>query len=504
MQTELARRALAARLVFAAGVLVLAASPIAWLIHTWTDPAFDSPGAWVCAVVAALFLASWRSARLAPDPADTRIAHRLLIATALVRLASQVLDVDVLGGCALVVDVYALGRLAGLARRRRALSPAWLALLFAFALPIERILQRVAGYPLQWWSARITCGGLRLALPDVHCAGVSIAVDGHQVLVDLPCSGARGLVALGILFVALAAIRRPSPARALCGVALALASAVATNVVRLAVLALGGAFAPGGVDVMAAPWHEAIGSVALALGTLPIIAWARATEPTVPRAVRDRAHPSAPRLAHALGFAAVAIAVTLLPQRPIDASAPVEPLPLPASLLGYPRQLDPLSEKERRYFTRYGGRAVKARYGPYGVLAVTTTAPLRHLHAPDECLRGSGHQVRLLGSDNTGRLPSAIYRSRPPDGGALRIAATFVSDRGDYATSVSEAAWRWLQEEHSVWTELQRIAPDDTPPAALRQLDDALAAALELPRAPPQPARPASSPHPPPAHQEGT
>lgn len=112
------------QMLFATGAAVLAAGPIRWLAHTWSDPAFDSPGPWVLGLVVALFGWSWSSPRVGADVTAGARAHRLLGATAFVRLVSHVLDVDVLGGFALVVDVYALGLLCGLPFRRRALSPA--------------------------------------------------------------------------------------------------------------------------------------------------------------------------------------------------------------------------------------------------------------------------------------------------------------------------------------------------------------------------------------------
>ena len=85
-------------------------------------------------------------------------------------------------------------------RRVRAVSPFWLAVGFAFALPLERILQRSIGFLLQEVSAQGACGMLSVFFNDVRCAGVRITVDGADVLVDLPCSGARSLIAFAFAF----------------------------------------------------------------------------------------------------------------------------------------------------------------------------------------------------------------------------------------------------------------------------------------------------------------
>ena len=66
------------------------------------------------------------------------------------------------------------------------------------------------------------------------------------------------------------------------------------------------------------------------------------------------------------------------------------------------------------YFTRYGGVAARARYGDNTLTVARTTAPLRHLHAPDECLRAAGHDVRHVGT-RFGPLPTTTYSAEAPD-----------------------------------------------------------------------------------------
>lgn len=79
-----------------------------------------------------------------------------------------------------------------------------MAVLFAFALPIERILQRGFGFALQQASAAGACGALKLGNAPVRCEGLQLQWHEHIVLVDLPCSGTRGLLLLLLLFVTLA------------------------------------------------------------------------------------------------------------------------------------------------------------------------------------------------------------------------------------------------------------------------------------------------------------
>ena len=138
-----------------------------------------------------------------------------------------------------------------------------------------------------------------------------------------------------------------------------------------------------------------------------------------------------------------------------------------------------LTAKEQAYFPRYGGGAARAAYGPYGLLVVSTSAPLRHLHSPEECLAGSGHTVRYLGQTG-GVTPSAVYRSTDPQGQSWRITVSFVSERGEWTPHVAEAIWRWLQAPGTTWRMIQRIAPWQLPETAVEHFDAAVWRALDL------------------------
>lgn len=260
--------------IVALGAVILAVEPVLWLVQTWTAPAYDSPGGWIFALTAGIF--AWSVSSRQTEYSSTRHAWWLLAGTAVLRLVGQVLAINVLGALALAVDVYAVGVLGGLGKRERAVSPLWLAVLFAFSLPVERIFQRVIGYGLQHVSAAGSCSLLGTVFDDVTCAGVHIQLAGQDVLVDLPCSGARGLVLLSVLFCGLAALARPNVRQAVVGVSLAVVSALVANSVRIASLAVGIAFPDAvGVDVMAQPWHDIVGLAALGFGVMPLVWWAR-------------------------------------------------------------------------------------------------------------------------------------------------------------------------------------------------------------------------------------
>lgn len=365
----------ASRLAFAAAVTVLAAGPIIWLINTWLDPAFDSYGFWYFCVFAAL--AAWSATSpltRAANSADERIAIALLAATALVRLTGQVLAIDTIGALALALDVYALAQLAGLNRRLRAVSPFWLAVAFAFALPLERIVQRSIGYLLQDISAQGACGALSALFGNVQCAGVRITVEGADVLVDLPCSGARSMILFAFAFTISAALARPNWRWAMLGGALAFAAALAGNILRITLLASGVALGPEqlGFDVMAQPWHDLVGLVALAAVAPVLVLWARRvpTPQAAPQAFRWE---EAPRTAHgawrACVFLLVAIAVVIAPRRPADVAARDVMITAPQRIGAAQAIALPLTDRERLYFEQYGGAAV-IRLAGMGLSAV--------------------------------------------------------------------------------------------------------------------------------------
>lgn len=479
--------------LFALALGVLAVEPVLWLIRTWRDPSYDSHGGWVALAVAGLF--AWSVSSGVPDHTapKARLAVALLIGTAAVRLAGQVLAVNTIGAAALVIDVYAIGLLCGLASRRRAVSPGWLALCFAFSLPLERILQRAMGYGLQSLSADGACRLLGTFFDNVTCNGVRIVIAGVDVLVDLPCSGARSALLLLLFFCVAAAFCRPRPAQALAGLGITLGAAFAANVLRISALAVGiarpGLY--GGIDVMQQPWHDALGLAALLAGAVPVILWGRRSWPRPADA--GRVTPAAgtggglaPRrrsLVLAAVFLVLAVTIVSLPRRPVDVVRRDLAVELPDRLVGYRARPVALLPREKAYFVQYGGAAAKAAYGPYGLLVVRTSAPLRHLHSPDDCLRGLGFDVKYLGLAHA-PVPTAIYRARAPSGDAYRIQVSFVSDKGHVTSNVAEAVWRWLQSPGGAWSMVQRITPLDVSDTARTAWDRAVFAALDLPAAP--------------------
>lgn len=484
------------------GAVVLAAAPLQWLAHTWVDPSYQSQGALGFLAAAGLFVWSLTSRQSETARLDRRLAVGLLVATAFVRLAGEALAVNTLGALALVIDVYALALLAGLKSRDRSVSPFWLAICFAFALPVERIVQRLIGFGLQHLSADGACVLLNAGFRDVMCDGVRIVIEGVDVLVDLPCSGARAFLLLMLLHSVCACVVQPSVWRAAAGIAVALASAFLSNVLRISFLAIGIAMPERlfDIDVMQQPWHDMIGLATLVLGGLPILVWSgRQTPPrraptAAARQVPDslakdgwwlepRQPKRSSRIVPAFLFAIAALAIVNVPRTAIDVAKRGLEIQLPAQLEGYRATAVPLQEAERAYFVQYGGAAAKASYGENNLLVVRTSAPLRHLHAPEDCLRGLGFEVTYLGT-RYDPVATASYEATAPDGSRHRIDVSFVADDGTVTASISHAIWHWLQNPQTVWTAIQRIGPADQPDTQRRAFDHAVAASFDLSTSP--------------------
>ena len=454
--------------------LILAAEPIRWLVQSWQEPAYDSHGHWYVVALTALGAASVLSGPPKSKRAGTDLVL-IFLAAAAMRLLGQVLAVNILAALALAVDVFAIATWLSLDRRRFALSPVWIAACFLFALPLAPLLERVLGFPLQRLSAELACQFLTPVFTDLVCDGGRLQVNGVDVLVDLPCSGASGLLTLLALWTYLNAIYRPALADAAKGLGFAILAALIGNGLRISLLAAGLAV---NIDTMAPILHTSIGLAALALSALPLVLFYKP-------AARPPSHRPALRVPNTwLGpFSILAlilsVAIVQAPKSPADRSGSLKRADLPAQLLGHAGTMVPLTDMERTYFAAYGGLAQKVSYGPMALNVVQTGSPLRHLHSPATCLRGMGFQVTFLGT-RFDPIPTSIYRATAPDGQSWTVAVSFVSDQGDSTSGVGEAVWSWLTGRSNRWMSVQRITPTTLPPAARAAFEQAALAALDL------------------------
>lgn len=470
--------------LFASASVILAYEPVHWLLKTWTDPSYQSSGIVYLFGVIILILWSATSKKCEGTDASKTNALMLLICAAMLRLFSQVTAINIIGGMALALDVFALLTWFGLAHRERAISPFWVSILFLFTLPFERIVQRVLGYPLQELSAFGACHLLSPFYDDLICQGVRLQVAGNDVLVDLPCSGTMSLMLCLATIVALNGLFRPRFFSAARMLLLTLVLSVFGNALRIAFLATGIANKDAtGIDVMAPLAHDLIGYFTLILSLAPII-WLYRTAPQidVPKARPvvsniKRHNRYLPVLA--VWFFASAILIISLPRQALDVSHQLDSISLPLSLNGKVGNSVNLTSVESRYFEQFGGTAEKAIYGQLALTLVQTTSPLRHLHAPDDCLRGLGYDVTFLGS-RFNPVPAAIYKAKDANGQSWHVSVTFSASDGTITSNVAEAIWHWLKHPQVTWQSVQRITPWSMDDTLRGQFDTAAMAALEV------------------------
>lgn len=483
------------KIIIISAAALLAYDPIVWLIGSWLDPSYASSGLSLFLIVAGLFSWSISSKRIAHS--NQQFPFVLLLLSSVVRLIGQIMAINVIGAITLVVDIYAIAKITGLDQRVRSISPLWLSLAFAFTLPLERILQRLFGYGLQNLSADGACTVLSNIVDDVSCQGLRILINHQDVLIDLPCSGARAFLLLLFFFTVSTCFFRLTFRNACYGFLITILSAYLINVIRICVLAIFIGF-PNlifNIDVMSQPTHDVIGLILLSFGVLPVALWARlkqnennAPAPQIPPKLKhDGWWLQCKQINHnksvfATGFMVVAIIIINLPKEARDVSRKNLSIEMPMILGSEFAEEQALLPKEHSYFTQYGGSAKKARYADQNLMVIKTSAPLRHLHAPDDCLRGLGMDVEYRGVDYS-PLPTAIYKATDEQGTAFRVAVTFVSSNEKYmTTNISEAIWRWIKNPDEDWMAVQRISYWNNDPIKNKQFDHAIMASFELPQ----------------------
>lgn len=472
----------ASRTLVVVALLILLAHPARWLARTWVEPSYDSSGALVALLVAALIARSVLSGPAPADPRARTLAWVLFGAAATTRLAGRVLSVDHIGALALVADVAALGLYLRLHARPQPVHPGALAGLFALSLPTEQLLQHVFGHPLRLASAALATHLATPLLPGLVREGTLLQLPTGALHIDLPCSGAQGLFLFGVLAWTTATVRVVGPLGALAGTAAVLASALGANTLRLLALILG----PTEL-LLHEPAHSIVGLVALAIGAAPVLVVARALPartPVVPSATRAPTR-SLP-LPLAVALVAGAFLLTRAPRSPLDTSDVLD-LGLPLQVGDAIGQPATLSAQERAYFGQYGGAVHRMEYAtPDGArvsaLLVATTAPVRHLHGAELCLKGAGHTVTREGVRN---LPVATteYRTVDPEGRVWRVRSTLASTDGAIVETPSEVVWRWMA-DGGAWMRIERVTPwslCEVDPAGCEAFDRALLTSLDVP-----------------------
>lgn len=459
------------------GLVALCFEPARWLVGTWIHAGYDSVGAWVFALCVALVLRSVVSGPRRPAARATTQATLLLLGAAGIRLAGRLLDVNHIGAMALALDAWALGLALGLHTRPWAVNPGRLAALFALSLPIKQLLQHFLGFPLRLASTQAAAVVLRLFEPGLEVDGTLLSGPGAELAVDLPCSGAQGLFLLAVAAMAMGSIRQVRPATIGLGLLAVLGGALLANALRLVVLFLGPT-----EELLAEPTHSLVGLAALGVGVLPAALLAWRAKGLAPEPGDAHPGPGLPPVAAGV-LSLVAIAASLAPGKPLDVSEAIEAPGLPTNIGAWAGQARPLSDKEALYFERFGGSVDKRVYGgEHAAMLIRTTMPVRHLHAPHNCLLGAGHEVTRLGVE-PGHIPTTVYKTVDPQGDAWRIEASFVDTTGAGVASVSQVFWRWARTPDGAWSLVERIHPwsaCEAAPQSCDAFDAALFSALDL------------------------
>lgn len=473
---------------FAIASLILAYDPVVWLINSWRDPSYQSTGLIYALLVLCLVGWSLSGEKTEQSRKAKYDALLLLAVAALIRLASQVMAINILGGFALALDVFAIACLLGLSSRTRPISPFWISTLFLFSLPLERIAQRILGYPMQEFSAFGACQLLGAFFDELACQGIRLQVQGQDVLVDLPCSGTQSLMLCMASYVTLNALYRPRILHAAFWGIATIFLALIGNAIRISILAAGIANQEYiGINVMDQPIHDVIGYVTIALSLVPLFWFYKSHQNGDGQRAAKTLQFSSPKLktwqinTASAGFVLLAIVIVSMPRQALDVSRQIPVLELPQILSGTHIQTLELAPLERAYFSQYGGTAQKATYGPMAITLVQTSSPLRHLHSPEDCLRGLGYDVTFVGT-RFEPTPTAIYRAAGPDGSLWRVSVTFVSSTGYATSNVAEAIWHWLQFPDSEWNSIQRITPWQLNNGTRDTYEDAIIAALDFPK----------------------
>lgn len=315
--------------------LILAYDPLIWLVKSWFDISYQSTGAFYLIGIVGLIAWSATSPVLKTSYQHHQSAVLLLLLSAIIRLASQVLAINFIGGIALALDVFAILTLLQMSNRARPVSAFWLSILFLFTLPIERILQRILGYPLQEFSAVGACSLLGLMFDNLTCEGVRIQVANQDVLVDLPCSGTVGLMLSMAFMVGLNALYRPKLSVAALWFIIAAILSILGNALRISLLAVGLVHQETlGIDVMAQPTHDLLGYFTIGLSFLPILIFYN-PKPALKYSWFELPNIKLPKyLSCGFGILFVAFAVTIimLPRQAFDVSRKLDPIDLPISL----------------------------------------------------------------------------------------------------------------------------------------------------------------------------
>jgi exosortase O len=366
--------------------------------------------------------------------------------------------------------------------------------LLCLSLPVQDHYQDLAGFPFRLLTARIVAELMSsLGVPSLSQTSLVLSA-GSVTAVDYPCSGLRFLHA-GTVFLAALLLVGHAPRRraALCALGF-LSSLVVLNVWRVFSLVYL-------ADVLqlrdeAEGIHSALGVAGFTaccgalLFALRPLAGGAPSAPLAPAASTVR-----PTRSRAVLVVSVAIACSLGLDALAGTSRTSPTVAAPAApfldLPGFALQPLPLDEQERDYYARRGvARAGKfALVGdaqrPGSTLLVTVAADWYVQHAPERCVRGSGHVItrsdllQVPGSADDPRSGQPmLVRRLVLDGGRSSLLYWF-TDGHEVVADYGARIWRGLGGAPRPWALVQIMAPGGREPASPRVSDHVLQRAVQ-------------------------
>lgn len=322
---------------------------------------------------------------------------------------------------------------------------AGLVALLVLSLPLVGSLDFYAGYPLRMVAAEIAVRLLQLGGLEVTRAGVMLMDGPNLVGMDPPCAGIRMLWTSCFVAAVMAARMHLRWSRTLLLLGGALATVVAGNSVRAALV-----FFPESGRVHWPEWmHPGAGLVVHGLVLAVIFRLAGFMEERT-RHLRMESQAANSlclgpwRTAALAGVVIVLSAAAFLIGDPRQDMAPLHgtDAPWPATLDGMPLSLVPLTSREERFARAFPGEIAKFRSHDSEVIFRRVASATRRMHPSGDCLRAAGFTItgKPVFQDVDGRLWGCSIAER--NGQSWRVRERYMS-AGQNRVCTDASAWFW-------------------------------------------------------------
>jgi exosortase/archaeosortase family protein len=322
--------------------------------------------------------------------------------------------------------------------------------LLVLSLPLVASLDFFAGYPLRLAAAELGRGLLWIVGIEAERNGVLLLHCGRLVGIDPACAGVRMLWTACFLAAVLAVRMRLSWRRTLGLLGIAIASVVAGNGLRAALV-----FLPEAGRVHWPEWmHPGVGLLVHGLVLGGVFFAAARLDRLGRRCESGRWWLNGRRLmVPAVAASVIAGALVLFVAGSGTSRSPVKQ-PWPAMLDGVALVELPLSDMEQRFARSFPGQIGRFSWGDREVIMRCTIRPTRRMHPAEDCLRAAGYQTRAepLFRDADGGLWGCTTARK--DGRRYRVLERYL-DREGKLLATDASAWFWqamAQPDEGPWT----------------------------------------------------